>query len=68
VPTAASLSANEGRSRGGSDANATQVAREFLAPLAQGRLAEIQALTLFADRVDDHMDVRMRLVGRSATT
>jgi hypothetical protein len=53
----------DARRRIGFNADATQVAREFLSPLTQGSLADIQALTLLADCLDDRVDVGMRLVG-----
>jgi hypothetical protein len=59
----ARLSTNEARRRICFHTDATQVVREFLAPLTQVGLADIQALALLADRLDDHMDMRMRLVG-----
>ena len=53
----------DARRRIGFNADATQVAREFLAPPPQGSFADIQTLALFADCLDDHMDMGMRLVG-----
>ncbi len=57
------FTANEARRRIGRNADAAQLVREFFAPLAQRGLADIQALALLADRLDDHVDVGMRLVG-----
>jgi hypothetical protein len=48
----ARLSADEARRRIGGDADVTQMACECLAPLTQGGLADIQALALLADRID----------------
>src|SRR6185312_4962161 len=39
------------------------MSREFPPPPPQGRLANVKALALLAHRPDDHMHVRMRLVG-----
>ena len=35
---------------------------EFLSPSPQGVLADVKALSLLADRLDDHVHVRMRLI------
>ncbi len=59
----ARFTANEARRRIGGNADAAQLVREFLAPLAQRGLADIQALAVLANRLDDHVDVGMGLVG-----
>jgi hypothetical protein len=55
--------ADDPRRRIGGNANPSQVARECLAPISECRLADVQASALLADRLDDHVDMRMRLVG-----
>jgi hypothetical protein len=47
----ARFTANEARRRIGRNADAAQLVRKLLAPLALRGLADIQALALFADRV-----------------
>src|SRR5580658_9053868 len=40
----------------------SQMSRKFSAPLTEGGLADVQPHALLADRFNDHVHVRMRLV------